>query len=77
MAENYPSMFNKWPTEDEPDNIYQFGSFVLMQGQDLTLIDRHTYSGLEWLGDVGGLFGALQAIGLLLVGPISAFNLKA
>lgn len=48
-----------------------------MQGQDLTLIDRHTYSGLEWLGDVGGLFGALQAIGLFIVGPISAFNLKA
>ena len=48
-----------------------------MQGQDLTLIDRHTYSGLEWLGDVGGLFGALQAIGLFIVGPISAFKLKA
>lgn len=70
-------MFNKWPTEDAPDNIYQFGSFVITQGQDLTMIDRHTYSSLEWLGDVGGLFGAFQAIGSFLVGPIAAFHLKA
>ena len=52
-------MYNKWPTQAEPDNVYQYGSFVISQGQDLTLIDRSTYSVLEWLGDVGGLFGGL------------------
>ena len=32
------------------------------------IIERQTYSSLEWLGDVGGLFDGLR----LLVGPIMA-----
>ena len=39
-------------------------------------IERKTYSGLEWLGDVGGLFDALVLIGSFLVGPITAFAVK-
>ena len=32
---------------------------------------------MEWLGDVGGLFGGLQSIGNMLVGPVSLFAMKA
>ena len=39
-------------------------------------IERKTYSGLEWLGDVGGLFDALVLIGRFLVGPITVFTVK-
>ena len=31
---------------------------------------------LEWLGDVGGLFEALSAIGYFIVAPVSAFAMK-
>ena len=44
---------------------------------DQKVIERSTYSVLEWLGDVGGLFDMLKLIGGILMGPISAFNLKA
>ena len=32
---------------------------------------------MEWLGDIGGLFDALVIIGEFLIGPVSAFTLKA
>ena len=35
-------------------------------------IERATYSALDWLGDVGGLFDGLKIIASLLVAPISA-----
>ena len=38
--------------------------------QNLVAIERSTYSGLEWLGDIGGLYESLNYMGLALVGPI-------
>ena len=35
-------------------------------------MERATYSALDWLGDVGGLFDGLKIIASLLVAPISA-----
>jgi len=46
---------------------------LLLFSQDLEIIDRQTYSSLELLGDVGGLFDALETIGFFLSGPISTF----
>ena len=42
---------------------------------DQLVINRQTYSFLEWLGDIGGLFEALRFIGSFLVVPVSAFAL--
>jgi len=39
--------------------------------------ERSTYSLLEWLGDIGGLFDALHIIGGFIVGPVAGFSLKA
>ena len=44
--------------------------------QDMTLIERKTYSCLEWLGDVGGLYDAMRLIGHWLVYPIAFFSLQ-
>ena len=38
---------------------------------------RKTYSFLDWLGDMGGLFDGLYLIGMIIVAPISNFSLKA
>ena len=42
-----------------------------------TTYERSTYSFLEWLGDVGGLFDGLGLIFRVLIGPFSAFAVKA
>ena len=67
------SIYNKWPTAEEPDNRYKYSGVELNFGHDKTLIERKTYDSLEWLSDVGGFFDALVLIGRFLVGPITAF----
>ena len=37
--------------------------------------NRQTYSLLDWLGDLGGLFDALRYIGLILVEPVVRFKM--
>ena len=41
------------------------------------MIERQSYSILEWLGDIGGLFDALRLIGFLMVAPFANFWLKS
>ena len=41
------------------------------------MIERQTYSFLEWLGDIGGLYDALRLIGLLFITPFNSFARKA
>ena len=38
--------------------------------------ERQTYSILEWLGDVGGLFDGLMLIGKFFILPIGGLALK-
>ena len=38
---------------------------------------RETYDILEWMGDLGGLFEALQIIGYIIMAPITAFALSS
>ena len=40
------------------------------------VIERKTYSILEWLGDVGGLFDGLRLMFGQLIGPMAMFALK-
>ena len=37
--------------------------------------NRQTYSLLDWLGDLGGLFDALRYIGIFLVEPVVRFKM--
>ena len=45
--------------------------------QDVTIIERSTYTMLEWLGDIGGLFDALAIIGRVLIAPVAAISMQA
>ena len=40
------------------------------------MVTRQTYSFLDWLGDMGGLFDAFYLMGMIIVSPISKFALK-
>ena len=66
-------MMKTWPTKKKPDVKlpYKFASFWLELRQDVTFIERSTYSILEWLGDVGGLFDGLRVLSQLIVTPIA------
>ena len=44
---------------------------------DQKIINRETYSGLDFLGDLGGLLDAFKIIGGIFVAPISSFALNA
>ena len=70
-----PSAWSSFPTESNPNNRYKFSSIHLIFGPDLHVIERQTYSMLELLGDVGGLFDALRYIGLVLVEPVVRFKM--
>lgn len=70
-------MYKFWPTKEEPDNKYKFSSIQLQLTAEQTVIERSTYNGLEYLGDVGGLFDGLLMIGGAIIFPISNFAAKA
>lgn len=44
--------------------------------QNVTQIERKTYSSLEWLGDIGGLYDALKLIGHFFVYPIALMQVN-
>ena len=70
FSDMYPSIINKWPEE------YKYTGIALKFSSDLEVIERSTYGGLDWLGDIGGLFDALRIIGMALVGPFVKFALS-
>ena len=53
------SSWNKYPTKGNPYSRYKFTSFDLRISADKLVVNRQTYSLLDWLGDLGGLFDAL------------------
>ena len=57
--------------------MYKFNSLWLELMPELTRYERSTYSFLDWLGDVGGLFEGLTRFFMILVGPLAAFAMKA
>ena len=63
-------MFADWPDK------YKFTGIELKFSLDLRLTERSTYSLLEWLGDIGGLFDALKLIAVPLVSPFAKFFLS-
>ena len=75
VGPNLPSMWRIWPTKEDP-KIYKFNGFWFELHQKKRIIERQTYSMLEWLGDVGGLFDGLILISRFFIVPIAAFTLK-
>ena len=66
-----------WPVKGTDIGHYKITSLSPMISQHFQVIERQTYSVLEWLGDVGGLFDMLGLIGGTIIGPLAAFSLKA
>ena len=67
----------RYPTRENPDELYKFVSFDIYVSLDSLVTERESYSLLEWLGDIGGLLDAQFYICRFLVGPIATFRLKS
>ena len=68
-----PSLLNTWPTKENKNVGYKYTGFILQNSYDVNIIERQTYSSLDFLGDCGGLFDALRLIGGALVGGAASF----
>ena len=75
LSEPQPTSWNKFPNDDEPGNKFKYASFNLELRQDLKEWNRRTYSALDFLADLGGLYDMLLLIMRTLVAPISGFTL--
>ena len=77
MLPSAPSSWNQYPTEENPSNRYKFTSIEINASMDQKIISRSTYSGLDFLGDLGGLFDAFYVLGSMILAPVSGFALNA
>ena len=71
-----PSSWAVFPTDEDPGTKYKFTSVWLGFSQASMVVERKTYSVLEWLGDLGGLWDALMFIGKVLL-PVFTFSAKS
>ena len=58
FSSSMASHSNTWPTKDDRLTFILQG-VRLKLSQEQTVIERSTYSLLEWIGDIGGLFDGL------------------
>lgn len=72
-----PSSMSQWPTKENPDVYYKVASTYVTLTMDQNVIERNTYSFLEWLGDIGGLYDALRLIGFFVLLPFFRYQVKA
>ena len=70
------SGWTTWPTAENPSAHFKYLSIEFQLGPDVTNWNRQTYSILDWLGDLGGLFDALRYLFALFVHPFSKFKLQ-
>ena len=77
FADSQPSIYREWPTKTNSTLVYKLSSLWIEFGQSLTETERQTYSMLDLLGDIGGLFEALRYIGGMTIAPFSAFAMKS
>lgn len=70
------SAWDVFPTPDSPGSRYKFTSLEVNFSQNLNTIYRQTYSILDWLGDVGGLYDAVLIIIHVATLPFSTFALR-
>ena len=70
------SSYSKWPTKIDNNGRYNVTSAEIFFSNSLRVTERHTYDTLEWLGDIGGLFGMLHFLGAVILSPLIAFSLE-
>ena len=71
-----PTSWVSFPTPEKPLEKFKFASFDIYFSQDIQLWTRQTYSFLDFLGDLGGLYDALIGLVHISIAPIGGFAVK-
>ena len=77
MGVAQPSSWIYWPTKEKPHNRYKYVSIELNLNTAVVYHTRTSYALLDFLGDLGGLFGIFLEVGRFIVAPISSYALKS
>ena len=72
-----PSSWNVYPTRENPDGLFKYGSIEVNMSQDLSIWNRQTYSLLDYIGDLGGLLDGLKSLCAIIIAPFSTFSLQS
>ena len=72
-----PSVMNEWPTTETPGTKYKLASFWIEFGQSLTVTERQTYSFLDLVGDVGGLWDGLSLFAGIGLAPFAMYAMRS
>ena len=75
MSEANPSSWIYWPTADNPSAKFKYLSSEFNVSLDEVNWTRQTYSTLDWLADVGGLYGIIFKLASLAVAPMAKHTL--
>ena len=77
LSEGIPSSWRNWPTPENQSAKYKYVSVEWNMDLDEFQWQRSTYSILDWLGDLGGLYDALAGVCRFLLGPTTAYALQS
>ena len=75
FKETVSSLHNTWPTI-EANGLFKFDSFYFELSSSMFQYERQTYSALEFVGDIGGLYDGLNQLSRMLLAPIATIALK-
>ena len=67
---------NRWPTKDK-SNLFKLNSVFLSLSLRQIMVDRHTYSLLYWIIDIGDLFYGLRLLASYFIAPMASFALRS
>ena len=70
------SAWTNFPSDKDPFALYKYASVEINLNKDLAMINRQTYSMLDWLGDCGGLLEALFFISDMFFAPFMIFKVR-
>ena len=77
MSGGLPSSWLNWPTANNTSAKYKYVSVEFALTMDQKNWSRSTYSLLDWLGGLGGLFDALLHVARVVVGPMAGYTLQS
>ena len=69
------TLHGNFPTEENPNAMWEYILVHFSLDSDLRQISRQTYSILDWCGDWGGVLDALFLIAEIIVYPYSVSEL--
>ena len=75
FGDMHPNNANVWPTKEQ-DSVFRFNTLWLEMSQDQISIERETYSLLDLLSSIGGLFDGLLLLMRYLMAPVSSFIMR-